>query len=214
MHDGSIELMVHRRTLYDDSQGVDEPMNETAYGQGLVIRGKHFLIVESPEFSALHHRIAAQNLFMSPLKTYALPNMSYATYSNSYHQTWSALTGSQPLPTNIHLLTFDQLTSKVFLIRIEHYFELNEDATLSKSVEIDLQSLFNVFGNITDLVELTLTGNLPLNQLNRLVWTTNNNESSYWKSNGMSETGDYIHFLLEKSLANIDCLLACVSALH
>ena len=145
MHDGSIELMVHRRTLYDDSQGVGEPMNETAYGQGLVIRGKHFLIVEPPEFSALYHRIAAQNLFMNPLKTYALPNISYANYSNNYRQTWSALTGSQPLPTNIHLLTFDQLTSKVFLIRIEHYFELNEDETLSKSVQIDLYKVYLMY---------------------------------------------------------------------
>ncbi|CAF1285170.1 unnamed protein product [Adineta steineri] len=181
MRDGSIELMVHRRTLYDDRQGVAEPMNETAYGQGLVVRGKHFLIVERPEFSALYHRIAAQRLFMNPLKTYALPNMSYVNYSINYRQTWSALNGSQPLPTNIHLLTFDQLTSKVFLIRLEHFFELKEDANLSRPVQIDLQSLFNVFGNITDFVELNLTGNLPLNQMNRLVWKTNNNESSYWK---------------------------------
>jgi len=174
--------MVHRRTLYDDSQGVGEPMNETAYGTGLVIRGKHFLIVESPESSALYHRPAAQRLFMSPLITYALPNVSYTDYSNNYRQTWSALT--QPLPYNVHLLTFDQLSSKVFLVRIEHYFELNEDATYSKPVDVDLQILFNILGKINDLVELALGGNFPLSEMNRLVWQTNNNESSYWKSTG------------------------------
>ncbi|CAF1321855.1 unnamed protein product [Rotaria sp. Silwood1] len=180
MHDGSVELMIHRRTLYDDSQGVGEPMNETAYGKGLVICGKHFLIVEPPEYSALYHRPIAQQLYMSPISTYALPNISYTNYSNSFRQTWSALTES--MPYNVHLLTFDQWTSKIFLIRIEHYFELNEDYNYSKSVQVDLQSFFNSLGNIIDVVELTLGANLPLNDMKRLVWTTNNNESSYSKS--------------------------------
>ncbi len=30
-----------RRMLFDDSFGVGEPLNETAFGTGLVIRGKH-----------------------------------------------------------------------------------------------------------------------------------------------------------------------------
>ena len=32
LQDGSIELMVHRRTVKDDSRGVDEPLNETDVG--------------------------------------------------------------------------------------------------------------------------------------------------------------------------------------
>ncbi|CAF0726334.1 unnamed protein product [Adineta ricciae] len=179
MHDGSIELMVHRRTLHDDSQGVGEPMNETAYGTGLVVRGRHVLILETPQLSASHHRPTAQQLFMSPLQTYALPGISYTDYSNNYRQTWSSL--NESLPYNVHLLTFDQLAANVFLIRVEHYFELNEDATYSKSAQIDLDSLFNTLGKIKDLAELTLAGNMPLSEMKRLVWQTNDHQSSNLK---------------------------------
>ena len=169
MSDGSIEIMIHRRILHDDSMGVGEPLNETAYGQGLVVSGKHILLVDRPEDSARLHRIGAQQLFMHPLATYALPNISsYANYSNMYHQTWSAL--STTMPTNVHLLTFDQLNSTQYLVRVEHFFELNEDDLYSQPVTLDLQSLFTSIGTIADTVELTLTANLPLSELHRLNW--------------------------------------------
>ena len=39
--EGEIELMVHRRLLYDDSLGVGEALNETGSdGNGLVVRGR------------------------------------------------------------------------------------------------------------------------------------------------------------------------------
>lgn len=177
IHDGSIEIMVHRRILHDDSLGVTEPLNETAFGQGLVVRGKHILILESPASSARIHRVTSQQLFMHPIVTYALPQISYANYSNAYHQTWSALSESMPL--NVHLLTFDQLSPKKFLIRVEHYFEFNEDATYSQPAKVDLQALFKSLGTITDLTELTLGANLPLSQLHRLDWMTNDKESSH-----------------------------------
>lgn len=45
--EGSVELMVHRRLLYDDDFGVVEPLNETAYGAGLIARGKHYVVFGS-----------------------------------------------------------------------------------------------------------------------------------------------------------------------
>jgi len=168
--------MVHRRTLYDDALGVGEPLNETAFGTGLVVRGKQFLILDLPTSSALVHRVASQQLFMYPLATYALPHLSYANYSANYRQTWSALVDD--LPLNVHLLTFDQLDTKQYLIRVEHYFEKNEDDTYSHPVIVDLQTIFETQGIINDIVELTLGGNLELHNLNRLEWTTNDQQSS------------------------------------
>ncbi|CAF4301768.1 unnamed protein product [Rotaria sp. Silwood2] len=178
MHDGSFEIMVHRRILHYDSMGVDEALNGTAYGKGLVVFGKHILLVEQPEDSARLYRVGAQQLFMHPLATYSLPNTPpYANYSNIYRQSWLAL--SDTIPLNVHLLTFDQLASKQYLVRVEHYFELNEDDMYSQPVTMDLQALFTSIGTIADMTELVLNANLPLSQLHRLDWMTKDQESSH-----------------------------------
>ena len=41
-----MQLMLHRRLLVDDHWGVGEALNETAYGEGLVARGKHYLLFD------------------------------------------------------------------------------------------------------------------------------------------------------------------------
>ena len=170
--------MVHRRMLHDDSMGVGEALNETAYGKGLVVLGKHILYVDRPSDSARLHRPTAQQLFMHPLATYSLPNTSsYANYSSLYRQSWSALSDAMPL--NVHLLTFDQLTAKQYLVRVEHYFELNDDQVYSQPVTIDLQTLFKSIGTITGMEELILTANLPLSELHRLEWMVKDEGSSH-----------------------------------
>ena len=170
IQDGSVEIMLHRRTLYDDSLGVGEPLNEMAFGDGLVVRGKHYLILEPPATSALYHRVSSQRLYMHPLATFSLTPLSYADYSASYRQTWSAI--NDTLPLNVHLLTYDQLSPTEYLIRLEHYFEVNEDSMYSKPVSVDIQSLFRTVGSIASMVELTLGANLELSNLKRLDWNT------------------------------------------
>jgi lysosomal alpha-mannosidase len=181
--DGSIEIMLHRRLLDSDpSSGMKEPLNETAYGQGLVVRGKHLLIIDTPNNSALVHRTNAQQLYMQPISTFALTNLPYANYSASYRQTWSALVDA--MPRNLHLLTLDQLAPKQYLVRVEHFFEAHEDATYSQPIQIDLQQLFHSLGEIKNFTELILTANMPLAEVKRLNWTTTENESSYWSTMG------------------------------
>ncbi|CAF1220295.1 unnamed protein product [Rotaria magnacalcarata] len=176
LHDGSIEIMLHRRLLYDDDLGVSEALNESAFGEDLVVRGRHSLIVDASATSALVHRVSAQNMYMHPLAVYSLTQQTFANYSAVYRLTWSALTNV--LPLNVHLLTLDQLGPKDYLIRVEHYFEMNEDDTYSHPVTIDLQSILKSIGTITNTVELTLGGNLPLAELQRLNWVTSDKESS------------------------------------
>lgn len=183
MKDGSIELMVHRRLLHDDRRGVGEPLNETAYGDGLVVHGRHILILESPDTSALYHRVGSQRFFMHPVATYSLVPQSYAEYSAAYRQTWSAVLDT--LPLNVHLLTLDQPGAKNYLVRVENYFELFEDSTYSRTATIDLQSLFVNVGNITNMVELTLAGNYNLANLQRLNWITSEGESTSVPTVGM-----------------------------
>jgi lysosomal alpha-mannosidase len=175
--------LLHRRLLHDDRFGVGEALNETAYGEGLVIRGRHIFVVQPPASSALYHRVGSQQLYMHPLATYSLVQQSYADYSAAYRQTWSALTDT--LPLNVHLLTLDQLGPKDYLVRVEHYFELMEDDTFSHPVTFDLQSIFRSIGIISNTVELTLAGNLPLANLQRLDWLTSDKESSHVTDHGM-----------------------------
>lgn len=60
-------MQVHRRTLYDDSRGVGEPINETGIdGKGLVIRGQHAVMLESVDDSPAKHRLLGEAMLLRP----------------------------------------------------------------------------------------------------------------------------------------------------
>lgn len=61
-------VQIQRRLLYDDGKGVGEPLNETGqFGDGIMVRGKHWLLLDTVESSARQHRLLAESIFMDPL---------------------------------------------------------------------------------------------------------------------------------------------------
>jgi lysosomal alpha-mannosidase len=172
--DGAVEIMLHRRLLYDDSLGVSEPLNEPGFdNKGLVVTGDIYLLLNSTQNSAKLHRPFAHAINTQPL-------VSFGILENDAHYDQikllsgiAAATGS--LPENVHLLTlaqdFDSQIGNALIIRLEHFYELNEDPILSQPVTVDLMEFFKPALNIVGMTELALGANMDISELKeRLVF--------------------------------------------
>ncbi|XP_069623348.1 lysosomal alpha-mannosidase [Ranitomeya imitator] len=166
--DGSLELMVHRRLLYDDARGVAEPLLEPGpYGEGIVVRGRHLLLLDSPQDSADLHRTLALQEYMSPQVILSSGDgVPYSSQEGPTNQ-FSAL--RSPLPSNVHLLTLALHEPKRLLLRLEHPFQGHESRNYSQPVTINLQDLFSTIA-LSEVEEMTLSANLPKSKMNRLRW--------------------------------------------
>merc|ERR1712071_391278 len=83
LHDGQLELMVHRRLLDDDGFGVGEGLNEMAFHKGLVVRGKHYLILSDESNSARLCRSLSQQLTESPKFPSSHPTKTLSKHGNN-----------------------------------------------------------------------------------------------------------------------------------
>ncbi|XP_065912001.1 lysosomal alpha-mannosidase-like [Dysidea avara] len=168
LKDGSLELMVHRRLLHDDSRGVGEPLNEDGqFGDGLIARGKHLLLVDKIENSGKLHRQLGERLLLPPTILIHNGSESISDFSKNYNGMVSGL--RRELPENVHLLTVQLLEKTSLLLRLEHMFAVKEDANLSTSVTVNVKDLFVTF-ELISCVEMTLGGDVKLSMVNRLKW--------------------------------------------
>jgi len=155
LDNGELELMLHRRLFNDDAFGVGEALNETAYGEGLVVRGKHKLLLCTTDCETKSRMIAEKQLMK--------PVLFFGQYCSNLKESSSSI----ELPAGIKLLTMERWSEDVILIRLEN---LN---TSGGSISVDLRSLFPK-KQISSVFESTLDASRSRSKLTRLDWTNDN----------------------------------------
>lgn len=185
-------LQVHRRLLWDDAFGVDEALNETAYGTGLVARGRHWLLLagEGTGIPLSSHREIAQNIFMDNILGFTeasntAPSLPHIHQPISVNSTL-ALSARQTilsefrnvLPVNIHLLTVEAVSPSQILLRLEHFYEKDEHSLYSRPVTIPVEDILKVFPLATGLRETNLGANQWAQDVKRFQWTPKKSSAS------------------------------------
>jgi len=76
---------VHRRCLHDDGRGVGEPLNETGqFGDGLIIRGKHLVLLDNYVNSTVYQRLLGEMLMLEPMQAFMPSTDSPSDYMEKY----------------------------------------------------------------------------------------------------------------------------------
>eukprot|EP01116_Phalansterium_solitarium_P022225 TRINITY_DN7261_c0_g3_i1.p1 TRINITY_DN7261_c0_g3~~TRINITY_DN7261_c0_g3_i1.p1 ORF type:complete len:972 (-),score=316.52 TRINITY_DN7261_c0_g3_i1:78-2993(-) len=178
---GAIELMLQRRLLFDDHQGVGEPLNET-----LTVRTSEYVVVDSIDRSAAVFRRLAQTL-NQPLTVLFGQASSVDAWTAAYSASFEPM--QAPLPANVRLETLKTYADGQILLRLAHLFAVGEDAQLSQNVTVDISKLFTNLEFVSG-TEMTLTANRPLAELRRLSWIVQDGSAQPQRSGGESAATD------------------------
>ncbi|KAK3768425.1 hypothetical protein RRG08_053417 [Elysia crispata] len=185
LNDGDVELMLHRRLLVDDYFGVGQALNEPGLdGKGLIVRGSHYVLLDTVENAARQFRPLAQEIFLSGQPSFSESQLAPQEYVQKVNTKYSGLL--ERLPEQVHLLTLEQFLvdgpvaspggTTPYLVRFEHIYEAKEDARLSVPVTFDIEHLFEGLFFV-DATELVLGANAALTDIHRLQW--NKRDSSH-----------------------------------
>ncbi|KZV46217.1 lysosomal alpha-mannosidase-like [Dorcoceras hygrometricum] len=170
--DGELEIMLHRRLLYDDSRGVAEALNETVCIEkkclGLTIQGKYYVRIDPLGEGSKWRRSFGQEIYSPFILAFSEQDDEWTNFPT---HTFSAVDPSYSLPNNVAIITLQELENGNVLFRLAHLFEVGEDKDLSVMATVDLK---RVFANkkINKVKEMSLSANQERDEMEkkRLSW--------------------------------------------
>lgn len=169
--DGQIEIMLHRRLIYDDGRGVNEALNEeVCVGttcQGLTVRGNYYASINQLGAGARWRRRTSQEIY-SPLLL-AFTHEKSGDWKSSHLTKATIMDPSYNLPPNVALITLQELNDGSVLLRLAHLYEAGEDAAYSTLAAVDLKKLFGG-RTIKSIAEMSLSANQEKSKMKRMTW--------------------------------------------
>lgn len=141
--------------------------------EGLIVRGKHRLIVDGVQESVRFLRKLSKTTSWNPI--YLFRNAP-SLHSRNLVSNLNFVGTFDKLPVNIHLLSLEQWDESHILIRLEHFYEINEDFKYSRETQVKMNDLFSTFV-ITDIREMNLAGTEDLEESDRskMRWIADSN---------------------------------------
>jgi len=174
LESGNLEFMVHRRTLCPC--GSRENLNETdgviyhsannleRTGRGLIITGRHRVVLAALTPAIETARIEQQALYRPPQAT-------FATGKSTRNERSVVSYAQSALPPNVQVQTLQVLFDGSILLRLAHSFAVNESSQYSVPVKVDLNQLF--VQPLKSVTQMTLTANAKYkDRASRLVGRT------------------------------------------
>lgn len=190
--DGNIDLMLHRRIFTDDG-GIQTFLNETEFGRGLIVTGKHHLYLSKADHrgNKVFEKKFAKELELHP-KIFSSIHPSYVNIS---YDLWSANKNEYTalktkLPIGVHILTIEKLGDKL-LLRLENYLEKSDIVRNGLKV-VFIKELFKDFV-ITNARETTLAGNMWLEDYMPMQWQKDKFVKNFNEFYGNSSNPEFIN---------------------